>query len=145
MSDDKSSHDEIISRVSAAYGIEESRDPTAVLAEKLGVSANTLSMWKTRGVPSDTLVKTSRATGYSLWWLEAGEGEETTCEIEIAVDLHTMRLTIQAVEEQLQAEGKQLPPAKKAQLIITLYDMFSEEEGKKVDKKTVAKLIKLAS
>jgi hypothetical protein len=56
-----------------------------------------------------------------------------------------MRLTIQAVEEHLQAEGKQLSPAKKAELITTLYEMFSEEENKQVDKKTVAKLIRLAS
>ena len=145
MRDDKSSHDGIILRTSFAYGVEEGLGSTAALAAKLGVSANTLSMWKTRGVPSDILVKTSRETGYSLWWLETGEGEETTCKVELSVDLQTMRLMIQAVEEYLQAEGKQLLPAKKAELIITLYEMFSEEEGKKIDKKTVAKLIKLAS
>jgi len=60
-------------------------------------------------------------------------------------DLKTMRAVIEAVEEHLQAEGLQLPPAKKAELITTLYEMFSEEEGRAVDKKTVAKLIKLAS
>lgn len=56
-----------------------------------------------------------------------------------------MRAVIEAVEEHLQAESKQLPPVKKAELITTLYEMFSEEENKQVDKKTVAKLIRLAS
>jgi hypothetical protein len=82
-------------------------------------------------------------------WIKTGEGEMklgvATSKTSLSDDLQTLRLTIQAVEEHLQAEGKQLPPAKKSELITTLYEIFIEEEDRKVDKKTVAKLIKLAS
>ena len=70
---------------------------------------------------------------------------ETTGNLILTSDLQTMRAVIEAVEEHLQNNDQQLAPAKKAELISTLYEMFSEEEDKQVDKKTVAKLIKLAS
>ena len=86
-------------------------------------------------------------------WLRSGEGQmrpehshinetETAYQID---DTITLRAVIEAVEEYLQSEKRNLAPAKKAELIIMLYEMFSEEEGKQVDKKTVAKLIRLAS
>ena len=56
-----------------------------------------------------------------------------------------MQATIAAVEDHLHNNKGSMAPAKKAELIATLYEMFSEDESKQVDKKTVAKLIKLAS
>lgn len=85
------------------------------MAEKLDVSANTVSTWKKRGIPSEILVKTSRETGYSLCWIETGEGEMRPGGATNKTDQQTMRAVIEAVEEHLQAEDKQLPPAKKAE------------------------------
>lgn len=124
---------------------------TVKLAEYLGYrSTGTISGWKKAGaVPDSVIAKISEKTSIHFDWLKTGEGEmrpgEATSKTSLSDDLQTMRLTIQAVEEYLQAEGKQLPPAKKSELITTLYEMFIEDEDRKVDKKTVAKLIKLAS
>jgi phage repressor protein C with HTH and peptisase S24 domain len=120
------------------------------MLEMIGLSNSAASMWKKHEYVADgALAKVSELAGVSISWIRTGDGEmrsgEATSKTSLSDDLQTMRLTIQAVEEHLQAEGKQLPPAKKSELITTLYEMFIEEEDRKVDKKTVAKLIQLAS
>jgi hypothetical protein len=54
-----------------------------------------------------------------------------------------VRLVIEAVEEGLGNLKRELNPDKKAQLVITLCEMFEEE--KQVDKPTLLRLIRLAA
>ena len=114
------------------------------------LSSGAASNWKRRGeVPFSAIKSVTDLTGCLIDWIVTGKGEmrpgEATGKADFTEELQTMRTVVEAVEEHLQAEGKQLPPAQKAELITTLYDMFSEDENKQVDKKNVAKLIKLAS
>ncbi len=55
-----------------------------------------------------------------------------------------MRTVIEGVEEYLEEEELELRPSKKADLIITLFEMCMEE-GKEVDKNTIVRLVRLAA
>lgn len=110
----------------------------------IGISNSLASAWKRRGkVPDGSLAKVAERTGVRLEWLKTGEGEMRAQAA--ALDPETLQAVIEAVEEHLQSNKQQMAPAKKAELIVTLYEMFSEDENKQIDKKTVAKLIRLAS
>lgn len=59
------------------------------------------------------------------------------------LDKELVRVVIEAVEEGLGDLQLELKPDKKAQLVITLCEMFEDE--KKVDKPTLLRLIRLAA
>ncbi len=135
--------DNVIRRLIEASGAK----TQAEMLRILGFSGATASTWKKRGeMPEGSLKRASIACNVNLEWLSTGEGEMRPGEAtDKAADLKILRAVIEAVEEQLQGEGKNLGPAKKAELIATLYEMFAEEDNKQVDKKTVARLIRLAT
>ena len=135
--------DNIIRRLIDASGAKSQAEMLRIL----GFSGATASTWKKRGeIPEGSLKRASIACNVNLEWLLSGEGEMRPDEAtDKAADLKTLRAVVEAVEEHLQGEGKNLAPAKKAELIAMLYEMFAEEENRQVDKKTVAKLIRLAS
>jgi len=54
-----------------------------------------------------------------------------------------MRAVIEGIEEYLEEEDLELRPAKKADLVLTLFEMCMEE-GKEVDKATIIRLVRLA-
>jgi len=79
-------------------------------------------------------------------WLGSGKGEmqpagagEST-----SLNLQLVRDVVSAVAEHLQKEETELDPDTLADLVVTLYEEFSETEEKKVNKRTVARMIKLA-
>ncbi|WP_020675522.1 helix-turn-helix domain-containing protein [Geopsychrobacter electrodiphilus] len=139
-----------LKKVVAETGLSQS-----AFAKKIHVSPSLMTeALKGRSQLSErTLHSVEDVFGIKIQWLESGEGpmrteHSHTNETETAYqidDTVTLRAVIEAVEEYLQGEKRNLAPAKKAELITTLYEMFSEEEGRQVDKKTVAKLIRLAS
>lgn len=92
------------------------------------------------------------AAGVSDTWLATGEGPmRRGGEHEIQESPESYRLmderllgeVIEEVERCLQECGLDLPPAKKKELILTVYNLSSPEG--KVDRATVGRLIKLAS
>lgn len=95
----------------------------------------------------DTLEMIATVSGYSLAWLASGEEPrkrgDVTRHTPAYLDEQLLEAVIESVEEYLDQVKGRLSPQKKAQLVATLYDMFSEE--KVVDKTTVIRLIKLAA
>jgi transcriptional regulator with XRE-family HTH domain len=122
------------------------------LGNKLGLSAQAISKYENgeSDAGAITLSKIATIGGVSLDWLLTGvesiqQGSSQPIVSEGQTDTELWQAVIETVEEHLQGNDQQLAPAKKAELITTLYEMFAEEEEKQVDKKTVAKLIRLAS
>ncbi len=60
-----------------------------------------------------------------------------------ALDKDLLRLVIEAVELALDELKLKLKPDKKAELFITVYEMYQED--KPVDRKTLLRLVKLAA
>jgi len=175
LSDQKDSHEGIIFRISEAYGIEKKWGWQAELAKKLGVSSNTLSMWKQRGIPSDILIKTSRDTGYPLQLLETDndavpETEELkkkvaasnigkTRELDSQIsDIKTQTInqeatygwpllkeTIEAIEVWLIKNEFVLDPPEKSELVAICYDEQLKTGKQNVDEGSIANMMKLAT
>jgi transcriptional regulator with XRE-family HTH domain len=119
------------------------------LAEKLGVTGGYISdLEKGKRSPSDSLVSLATIElRLSRNWLLTGEGEMFEEEALKApagfLEKELVRVVIEAVEEGLGDLHLELKPDKKAQLVITLCEMFQEE--KQVDIPTILRLIKLAA
>lgn len=90
-----------------------------------------------------TLQKIADVSGCSLAWLASGE--EPAKAAVSAVDEGLLVSVIEGVEEYLNQVDGHLPPAKKAQLVATLYDMCAEDGIKAVDKAKVIRLVRLAA
>ena len=65
-----------MSRMLAAYGIENKHGSVSLLAGHLGTSQGTVSGWKARGVPLETMVQVANDTGYSSDWIRTGRGNK---------------------------------------------------------------------
>lgn len=125
-----------------------------LFAEMVGVHNSTFSRWE-RGEqfpsqPDICKILQIRPLINPTWFL-TGEGPIERCAdqphscVTNLADHSLLEAVIAAVEEHLAAIKGKLPPAKKAQLIITLYDLFASKEDKKVDKAVVISLFKLAA
>jgi transcriptional regulator with XRE-family HTH domain len=105
----------------------------------------------------EALSRIAEIGGVSLDWLISGKEKEIPG-LPVVADLYRrggsilspnaiekdlIRLVIEAVEEGLGDLHLEIKPNKKAQLVITLCEMFQEE--KQVDKPTILRLIKLAA
>jgi transcriptional regulator with XRE-family HTH domain len=105
----------------------------------------------------EALSRIAEIGGVTLDWLITGKEEEAPAfpvvedlyphdgavPLPNAIEKDLVRVVIEAVEEGLGDLHLELKPDKKAQLVITLCEMFQEE--KQVDKPTILRLIKLAA
>lgn len=82
-------------------------------------------------------------------WLLTGEGPIHLADLQSpssppgALDIARMRLAIEAVEEGLIAVKRVMAPAKKADLVLAVYDLL--EDATEASKGKVLKLVKLAA
>ena len=81
-----------------------------------------------------------------MTWFETGEEQtsQTKSNETAAIDLRLVSTVVETVMEHLQKEKKDLDPATIGDLVVTLYEEFSETKEKKVNKRTVARMIRLA-
>ena len=120
-------------------------------APQTGISKTALVNYETgsRDPGVDYLVKLlSLFPNISPAWLLTGEGDMQRGKsdgLPIKLDDTLLVSVISAVEEYLEEVNGHLHPAKKAQLLVTLYDMFAGDEAKAVDKTTVIRLVRLAA
>ena len=119
------------------------------LAEFLRIKPSSVAGAKQRGFISlDWIFKVAQGYNGSTDWLATGKGEmkrgEAAPAAACAMDEPLLEGVIEAVEECLDQMKGRLSPTKKGRLVATLYNMFSAEEGKKVDKAMVARLVRLA-
>ncbi|WP_374342658.1 helix-turn-helix domain-containing protein [Azonexus sp.] len=83
--------------------------------------------------------------GINANWLLTGEGPMLLAELQApagALDQGRLRLSLQAVEEGLSATRRTMEPAKKADLVLAVYDLLQEPS---VTKERVLKIVKLAA
>lgn len=116
----------------------------------MGVNKNTIGRWE-RGeqVPdtNDLVNILGLYPDINPTWLLTGEGpmkRGDTSGTSPPLDEELLQAVLEAVEEYLDQVKGRLKPAKKAQLVAALYDIFCGEEEKAVDKATVIRLVKLA-
>jgi hypothetical protein len=72
---EKNIADEIIERMTVAYGLPTGRGSATKLAKKLGINASIVSGWRSRGVPTHIPTRVALDTGCREGWLLTGEGE----------------------------------------------------------------------
>jgi len=115
------------------------------VADFLGVDNRTLSAWKQRNSQIAVQKISAKCADLDLNWLLTGEGELRPGGQEaMPVDADVLEAVIEAVEVCLgQVEGS-LKPAKKAQLIVTLYELVIADTERIVDEGKVLQLVRLA-
>lgn len=141
---------------------------TSEFAERLRVGRKRLDMTQqalsdSSGVPLQTHKQYERGlrrpgldalTGYlragiNVNWLLSGEGvvllrDQPAPASAGAFDSQLMLELIEVVEQLLAEHRRELPPPKKAELVVTLYEMF-RESASPVQRATVLRLVKLAA
>lgn len=84
--------------------------------------------------------------GINANWLLTGEGQMLVADMKpeqsYAIDFQCLKKSVQAVEEGLSGSTRRIDPAKKAELILAVYDLFQEPS---VSKENVLKLVRLAA
>jgi len=118
----------------------ESREKFAVLT---GISKNTLVNYEKCNSSPDAAYLNRLLEMFpdlSPKWLLVGDEI-----MKYHLDDALLESVIETIEEQLQVIGKTATPRQKAQLIIAMYDLSCENEKHVIDKKTVLRLVRLAT
>jgi len=115
--------------------------PNAEVISKIcsikGVSADWLVLGKGSAYdPARTTVEPARAGV-----LRAGEPINKIVSKQAALDADLLETVIEVIEEALDDADRELSPAKKAQLVVAIYDLYQDSE-KDVDKASVLRLVK---
>jgi len=116
-------------------------------AQAMKVSVDSLQRY-IRGTTEPTfgaIARLAAATGTSLEWLASGRGARFAEGKPVgAFDPALMQEVIEIVEQLLAEHRRVLPPTKKAELLVTLYEMF-KESATPVHRATVLRLVNLAA
>lgn len=97
------------------------------ISEKTGIPLKSISNYCLGISPPklEPLIQIAKATNVSLDWLATGEGSfNKNADM---LDKKELILAIETVEESLTATNRALKPAKKAELILAIYDLFTSE------------------
>ncbi len=120
-------------------------------ATKLGVHFNTVSRHErdAHNVPADLLIKICHEFEVEPRWLLLGQGPmQRGAGGAGAPDLRRLRDVVRAIEDYLGSERLVLRPEKKADLIVTLYELVAAEKernaGAPVDLSRYRNVIRLA-
>lgn len=121
------------------------------IARTCGLSETVIRKYlKAESLPTiDRALAIADAVGVRPEWLATGDGpmrngEETTENNHIGCDTESLVLAIETVEEGLAVTGRVMRPARKAELVMAVYELFTESAGK-VDRGIVLRLVKSAS
>lgn len=121
----------------------------ASFARRSGVAESVLRKYLAGAQPStDRLVAMADAAGVSIEWLAAGRGSRSrlgdrSTDGAPLSDRARLATAVRAVEEGLDAIGKKMLPAKKAELICAAYDLLAE--GSPQASAQITSFIKLAA
>ena len=103
-------------------------------------------------VPGGDAIEALVGVGINANWLLTGEGPMLLADLQApaaqavppgALDIARMHLAIEAVEEGLEAAKRVMAPAKKADLVLAVYDLL--DDATEASKGKVLKLVKLAA
>ena len=120
------------------------------MATLLGMSPSTYQKYETHvRAPGAEAIEGFVRAGLNANWLLTGQGPmlladlvEHSAAVSGSFDLARFRLAIEATEEGLQAAGRTMAPAKKAELFLAVYDLLEEPSITKV---RILKLVKSAA
>ncbi len=117
------------------------------LSQKTGIARSTLETWLTgrADLKAAKLAQISVATGVNIHWLVTGDTPMMLSDIQPrgALDAPLFVASIEGVEEALRATGREMAPAKKAELVLAVYDLYAGAEVP-LDKGKVLHLVKTA-
>ncbi len=122
------------------------------LARKAELSQSGIRRYFTGGDPTRrVLISIADAAGVNFLWLATGEGSMLKGAADVAgshgagrLIPETLHLTIETVEEALLESGRDMLPAKKAELVMAVYELYRGGEGR-IEKAAVLRLVKSAS
>jgi len=105
-------------------------------AAKAGISTDQLLRYKNCETlpPLDVIARIAKVVGMSLDWIATGKGPfllGDSKELE-PINLGRLVLALEVVEEGLKITRREMPPHKKAMLVATAYDLFSEDVSQTV-------------
>jgi len=117
-----------------------------VFAKKAEIPHSTFHAYiNGRSPHTEHLVRIRDTFRVNLDWLLTGEGGKCIKEEpESPIDMGLLEDTIEVVEGWLKSEGKTLEPAKKAEVIIYVYEEYLERE-EKPDIRNVGRILKLVA
>lgn len=119
--------------------------------ERIGVGKGAVSTYEIgESFPRwETLNRIAAFAGRDFNWLLGGEGTSDVPAAEVSggrvLDEEVLADVIKGVEEGLADLTLEIPPAKKAELIVLLYEMMIEEEGRKPRKAQIEKILRLVA
>jgi hypothetical protein len=125
------------------------------LARKAELSQSGIRRYFVGGDPTRrVLIALAKAAGVNFLWLATGEGQRVLPDggegaqdcmgQACGLNPETLRLTIETVEEALLEVGRELAPARKAEMVAAVYELYRGGEGK-IEKSMVLRLVKSAS
>lgn len=133
----------VLERIKKAKSLKSERE----IASLLGLSPQDFSNRKKRGTLRPLIIQWAAREGININWLICEEGgmyhrmKDTPASG--GLDQELLRRVISMVEEGIEELGVTPRPEKKADLIITLYEM--QKNGKEIDRPTLLRLIGLAA
>jgi len=117
------------------------------LAQKAGIPRSTLETYLTGQADpkASKLALISKATGVNIHWLVTGVTPMLLSELQPrgALDAPLLQAAIEGVEEALRATRREMPPEKKAELVLAVYDLYAGAAAP-LDKVRVLHLVKTA-
>jgi transcriptional regulator with XRE-family HTH domain len=118
------------------------------LSERSGIPLSTLKKYEgSHREPGTTALAQLVAVGINVNWLLTGDGPPMLlAEMQAGrgfADAGLLRAVVAAVEECLAAAGAELAPGKRADLVVTAYEM-SVKEGALIAPDWVSRLVRLA-
>ena len=127
-------------RVSAGLSGEE-------FGERIGVGKGAVSTYEIgESFPRwETMNRIVELARRDFNWLLGGEESGAAQVGTVGVDEEVLADVIQGIEEGLAELDLEIPPPKKAELVVLLYDMMIEEEGRKPRKSQIEKILRLVA
>lgn len=122
----------------------DSYESASSLAREVGVVEGTVRKWA-NGTSQPKIGETialAKAAKVNLLWLAIGEGPKHLGEPAVLspIDLKSLQLALETVEQALENTHRITEPAKKAQIVAAIYDLFAEKQP--VEKAKILKLVK---
>ena len=105
--------------------------PQHAFAKSIGIAQSYLSeLEKGKKTPSETLlIALSYRYALEIEWLMSGKGQMAGPKPRQTLDLEFMREVIEAAEAVFEQEQVNLPPRKKAELLVLLYETMISDEA----------------